>query len=543
MIRRLVYGSVLVISFTATLYVGVQLVGYPVAPARPAVWAGSGFRFEHGQQHVVHLQGDPYALGYYNAHLLAPLMHQQEEALVDALFAFTHGPFRALLVRQLSLAYLAGLDRYLTENERLEILGLADGAPDGFRELGPRYARLASYHALHELSQRFAFDNPLFACTLVAVAGVRGRDGHTYLARNFDFEGGDAFDRDKVVLAVQRNNAYGFVSVSWAGMAGVVSGMNERGLAIVINAGASSDYNRVGAPTTLLVRRALENAETIEQAVAIMTSAPRFVTDIIGLAERGGRVAVLELTPNHYALRQGEVLGATNHLETPMFAHDPTNSERLGQTTTVPRRQRLTVLLQSHSSPFGPEDLLTILRDKRAADGSLLPPGHRHALDAFIATHSTIFDTTSGVVWVSAGPQAAGVYHGYDVATLLAAQNPHEAEAAFRADLPADPDGAPAAFVPAGRAAWQTARRALQTHDLAAAERALAAVPDGLGGHPTTLALSGDLAMAEANPERAITLWRRALAIPPEYPIEIKTLRTKIEQAAQVATPHEEKQQ
>ena len=537
MTRRLVYGALVVAVLLATLWVAIELVGYPTPPPRPIAWQGSGFRLERGRQHLLHLAGDPYALGLHNARLFPELMHRQEESLVDALFAFARGPARAMLIRHTGLAYLAGLDRYLTLPEREEILGLADGAPDGFPELGPRYARLASYHALHELSQRFAFDNPLFACTLVAVGSPMGVDGHAFLARNFDFEGGDVFDIDKVVLAVQPVQGHGFVSIAWAGMAGVVSGMNDRGLAITINAGASSDYNRVGAPTTLLVRRALEQAETVDGAVAVFTSAPRFVTDIIGLADRSGRVAVLELTPNHYALRDGTLLAATNHLEAPALVNDRTNLERQTQTTTVPRRQRLAALLQSRSTPLGPEDLLAILRDKRAADGSLLPPGHRHALDAFIATHSLIFDATAGLVWVSEGPQAAGPYHGYDVAELVAAHNADEARAAFRPSLPPDPDGSPATLLPRGRASWHAARHALDIRDLAGAERNLAEVPDILGGHPTTLILEGDLALAEGDSNRAVTLWRRALAVPPEYERESQALRAKIDRATANPAP------
>jgi len=524
---RLVRALLTVAALLAAAWVAIELVGYPTPPARPAAVDGGAFRLENDKQHVVVLWGSPYALGWHNAHLFPDLMKKQEDSLLDALFTFARSPARAMLVRHVGLLYLAGLDRYLSPAEREEILGLAEGGPDPFPELGPRYARIASYHALHELSQRFAFDNPLFACTIVAVGGPRA-NGHALLGRNFDFEGGDVFDADKVVLAVRPDHGFGFVSVAWAGMAGVVSGMNERGLAVTINAGASSDYNRVGAPTTLLVRRALEQAATIDEAVAVLTAAPRFVTDVIGLAERSGRVAVLELTPTRHALREGVVLGATNHLESAALAGDRVNVERQDQTTTVPRRRRLEALLQGFTGSFAPADLLAILRDKRAADGSPLPLGHRHALDAFIATHSVIFDATAGVVWASEGPQASGPYRGYDVARLIAARSPADALAARVDDLPADADLGRGAVIARARGAWSSAHAALRRHDLAGAERALAEVPDLAGGHPTTLILSGDLAAAEGDTERARTYWRRALAIPPEYAAERRALEAKL---------------
>jgi isopenicillin-N N-acyltransferase-like protein len=521
---RWLYALAVAAALSSAGWVGLELCAFPEPPARPADTGGYGFRIERGSQHVLHVSGSPYALGFYDARSFPELMRRQEEALLDALFTFTGGPIRAVLVSQLSLLYLAGLDRYLAPAERQEILGLAEGAPDPFPDLGPRYARLAAYHALHELSQRIAFDNPLTACSLIAVSARRGAEGHTFLARNFDFEAGEVFDRDKVVRAVKPAHGLGFVSVAWAGMAGVVSGINERGLAIVINAGASSDYNRVGAPTSLLVRRALEQASTVGEAVLVLTSAPRFVTDIIGLADATGRIMVLELTPNHVAWREGDVLVATNHLESEALADDRTNIKRQGETTTVPRRRRLGALVAAHPGPYGALDLLAILRDKRAADGSALPLGHRQAIDAYVATHSVIFDATAGLVWVSAGPQTAGPYYGYDVQKLIAALTPRDAQAAFVSDLPADTDPDRAWLVAQARFFWQQAAAALQRDDLARAEQALAEVPDLLGGHPTTLRLEGDLALAEGDRERAATLWRRALAIPPESPREAQEL-------------------
>ncbi len=521
---RTVYILLCAAVFAIAAYSVVPLIGYPEPPPMPADTRGGGFRVERQGQDILLLHGSPYALGRNNAKLFAPEMAAQEQTLLDLLFKFAKGPATALLMRQISLAYLVGFDSYLLPRERQEILGLADGASDPLPDLGPRYARLAAYHAVHELSQRFAFDNPLFACTLVAVGGKRSTLGHALLGRNFDFEGGDIFDQHKVVVAVRPQTGFGFVSVAWAGMAGVVSGINERGLAVVINAGASSDYNRVGAPTTLLVRRALEQASTIDEAVRVLTSAPRFVTDIIGLSEASGRVAVLELTPNHYALREGEVLFATNHLEHPAFADDPTNRARQKQTTTVPRRLRLTTIGREHTGTWGVEDILATLRDKRDAAGATLPLGHRHAIDALIASHSVIFDSTAKIVWVSAGPHTLGPYLGYDVQRLLRANTPAEVQASYVDALPAEPHSERAFALAWARYLWSATQQALDAHTPAVAAAALGKVPKSFTGHPTHLRLEGELAFAFGERERAQNFLRRALAAAPEYPRDVERI-------------------
>ncbi len=523
----LFYAALWSATMLAAAWTAIDIAGNARPPLQPADSTGSGFRVERGRQHVVHLEGDPYSLGFHNARLLGPLMRQQEDTLLDLLFDFAGGPVRAMLIRQLSLFYLAGLDDYLTQAEREEILGLANGHVDPFPDLGPRYGRIAAYHAIHELSQRFAVDNP-FACSLLAVGKERGRDGHAYLARNFDFEGGDVFDRHKVVLAVRPSTGFGFVSVSWAGMAGVISGMNEHGLVVTINAAASVHYRRVGAPTSLLVRRALERARTIDEAIAVLTEQPRFVTDIIGMTDRTGRVAVLELTPEEYRLRDGDVLVATNHLESPQLADDPRSLERKAQTTTVPRHARLDRWLAENPDPLGPDDLLRALRDRSRDDGTGLPLGHRHSVDALIATHSVIFDATGGRVWVSEGPHTLGAYHGYDVASLLAADSPEAARAAFLPSLPADPLREAYPLIARARAAWKTAAAELDAGDLGAAERELRHTVT-LADHPKSLWLRARLALARGDQGWARRFILQALATPPEYPVDRARLEALLE--------------
>ena len=519
--------------FTAVVlgcaWTAVELLGNPEAPPRPAAAHGAGFRLERGAQHVAHVSGDPYAMGLHNARILGSLMDAQEESLVDLLFSFAGGGGRAYLIRGLSLLYIAGLDSYLTAAERQEILGLAEGNPDPMPELGPRYGRIAAYHAIHELSQRFAVDNPLMACSLVAVGAKRGAGGHALLGRNFDFEGGEVFDRDKVVLAVRPTDGFGFVSVIWAGMAGVVSGMNERGLTIVINAAASSDWRRVGAPTTLLVRRALQRAETIDEAVAILTSAPTFVTDIMGLADASGRVAVLELTPRRHALREGDVLVATNHLESELLAQDPVSEERKQFTTTVPRHERLDRLVATHPAPFGVTDLLAMLRDRSRVDGTTLPLGHRHAVDALIASHSVIFDATARRLWVSEGPHTLGPYHGYDVPALIRAATAEEAEAASLPSLPADPVLQVYPQVVRGREAWAEARAAFEASDLNRMEAALRQAVV-VGDHPNTLRLRAELARTRGEKDWARRFLAEALRAPIEFPEEAAQVRAALDE-------------
>jgi isopenicillin-N N-acyltransferase-like protein len=96
---------------------------------------------------------------------------------------------------------------------------------------------------------------------------------------------------------------------------------------------------------------------------------------------------------------------------------------------------------------------VAILRDKRGPGSTELPLGHRSAIDALIATHSVLMDTTARILWVSEGPHATGRFVEFDLAELLdLSYSPPETSEPVEA-LPADPivaDGRFQAWVAGG---------------------------------------------------------------------------------------------
>ena len=60
-----------------------------------------------------------------------------------------------------------------------------------------------------------------------------------------------------------------FVSLAWAGMVGVVSGMNRAGVSVTVN-GAPSDLPReVGTPAALVARDIMQHAHNLAEATPI----------------------------------------------------------------------------------------------------------------------------------------------------------------------------------------------------------------------------------------------------------------------------------
>jgi hypothetical protein len=68
-------------------------------------------------------------------------------------------------------------------------------------------------------------------------------------------------------------------------------------------------------------------------------------------------------------------------------------------------------------------------------DKNHLPLGDRHAIDALIATHTTIWDAENGILFVSKGPAIAGPFIGFNLAKSFESHGPM-----ITGELPPDPE-------------------------------------------------------------------------------------------------------
>jgi hypothetical protein len=372
----------------------------------------------------VYLEGTPEQIGSAHSRLLRDGMVDDEgEVWKDFEHFVPVAAARALMMDMGRVRY-RDVDRSFPDERKREIAAEALGfQPDPFASHLPTYHRLVFLHALYDIALSFEH-SPLIGCSAFVLGPGATRDGHTLLGRAFDFEAGDEFDRDKAVFFVRGSGVIPFASVAWPGLVGVLSGMNAEGVAVVVNGARAKEPRVEGEPVVFALRDVLERAHDVDEAVAILKSQPVMVSHLVLVADAKGRSAVVERAPDVPATvrvqRDPDRVPLTNHFEGELVG-DPKNLAVRAKTTTDARRARLDELLAAVGAHEGDVPrAVAMLRDHDCANGVSCPLGDRREIDALIATHGIVADTTDRVLWVSAGPHLSGAFVRFDLKTIFA---------------------------------------------------------------------------------------------------------------------------
>lgn len=373
----------------------------------------------------VYLEGTPEQIGAQHARLLRDRMVANEGEMWGDFARFVPlAPVRTLLTDVSRVRY-RHVDRGFPDARLRELAAEARAfEPDPYRSRMPTFHRMVFLHALYDIALSFEH-SPLIGCTAFGLGASATDDGHVLLARAFDFEAGDVFDRDKAVFFVRGEGAIPFASVAWPGLVGVVSGMNLEGVAVIVNGARAGEPQTQGVPVIYALREVLERARDTAEAIAILREKQPMVSHIVFVGDARGRFAVVERAPGvdpfvRESWSDPDRVAVTNHLEGPL-AGDPKNVAVRNGTTTLARRARIDELLAS----VGPREAnatraVAMLRDHACAGNAACALGDRRTIDALIATHGIVADTTDRALWVSAGPHLSGRFVRFDLRAIFA---------------------------------------------------------------------------------------------------------------------------
>ena len=357
------------------------------------------------------LKGPPLERGYAAGKLTQKILYAQEKSLVTIFDAFLPNPvLRRAFIIGLTW-WFSGIENYFEPETLEEMYGVSLSTSPEFNRLADPFTRQVAYHGLHEVGQML-IDNQVdvMGCTLFALPYKNS----WVIGRNFDFEAGRIFDEEKIMKWVFPEHGNAFVSVTWAGMVGVVTGVNEQGVYISLNAAGSDDFKRLGTPSTLVILKALMFANTADQARKIIEAAPMFITDIFVVVDKTGQAYRIEKSPKKFVsipLHEASVI--TNHLIGKIWAFDKTNEQRKKKNTTLFRAERGEVLLRENKNNKTDNHrlLLSFLRDKQDENAHSLS----HSIDSRVTSHSVIYDAPQNLLYVSQGPGLAGKFFGFNL--------------------------------------------------------------------------------------------------------------------------------
>jgi hypothetical protein len=367
-----------------------------------------------------YIEGQPFERGVIEGKLCKELQYQQEEAFAEQIHRLV--PSNTYLH---FLGYFTRIfNRHLEDNIPLEykqeIYGESLSAPHEFDYIGEPYDRLLNYHAAHDIGHALQ-SLALVGCSSFSAWDEYTSDSSLLIGRNFDFYVGDKFSENKIVYFCKPTEGNKFAMITWSGFMGCVSGMNDKGITVTINAAKSDIPTASATPISILAREILQYANTIDDAYAIAKKRKTFVSESLMIGSGSEhQTALIEKSPNKTALYKTEKheLLCTNHYQSDSFKNDKNNIANIATSASEYRYERLVELLKENPK-LDYKSVAKILRDQKGKNGKNIGMGNEKAMNQLIAHHSIIFQPEKRRFWISTQPYQLGEYVCYDFDSIF----------------------------------------------------------------------------------------------------------------------------
>jgi isopenicillin-N N-acyltransferase like protein len=260
--RHLLFLLVLAFGLGILGACGPQQATVPAGPARAAAAepAVNGHLSTIGSGsdtiHLLRLWGTPYEMGYAQGKLCGDRIRNFYARLVLAMMIGMR-----VKAEVLDNAWQQ-MEPFVDPRFKQELQGLADGA-------GVDLRMVHRAHAIPDLSE--------YHCTFFAAWGAATRDGHLHQIRALDYATEAGLQDEPAIVVYQPAGRHAFANVGWLGFIGCVTGINAEHIAL---SEIGDDFDRdqetlAGEPMPFLMRRVLEDAGSLDQAVEIFRQAHR----------------------------------------------------------------------------------------------------------------------------------------------------------------------------------------------------------------------------------------------------------------------------
>ncbi len=366
----------------------------------------------------LYVEGNPLERGIANGKLTEDLIYHQEKTFVSKIEELVPSKFQQKIVRGFLRYFNRQLDQHIIEEYKAEIYGISKFTSEEFDFVAPVYWRTLYFHAAHDIGHALQ-DLAMVGCTSFAAWGDHSADGKLILGRNFDFYINQEFSENKIIEFINPTEGFKHAIVTWPGFIGAVSGMNEKGLTVTINAGKSSIPLKAKTPISLVTREILQYASNFEEAIEIAKKREVFVSESIMVGSAEDKSAILiEVSPRKFGVYHVEssanLLVCSNHFQSEAYSDDKKNLKAISESHSQYRFERMNELVQENP-PITPEIAADFLRNKEGLGGLEIGYGNEKAINQLLSHHAVIFKPEDRLMWVSANPYQLGAFVAYDL--------------------------------------------------------------------------------------------------------------------------------
>ncbi|OBX26651.1 acyl-CoA:6-aminopenicillanic acid acyl transferase [Gelidibacter algens] len=369
----------------------------------------------------LYVEGDPLERGLISGRLSEEVIYRQEAVFLNRIKDLVPSKGRQRFLRKFLSWYNRKMYTHVPNEFKSEIYGISRYMSKDHDAIATPYLRALYLHAAHDIGHSLQ-DLALVGCTSFATWDQKTEDGQLLIGRNFDFYAGDDFAEDKVVSFINPDQGYKFMSISWSGFIGVVSGMNEKGLTVTLNAGKSQIPWVAKTPISIVTREILQYAATIDEAIAIAKKREVFVSEAIMVGSAiDHKAVVIEVSPQNfgiYDVENSDELICSNHFQSEAYKKDRRNKNTIKNSHSQYRYDRMLQLLEEKVK-MNPEKAVAILRNKDGLNDKAIGYGNEKALNKLLAHHGIVFKPEELKVWVSANPYQLGTFVAYDLNTAF----------------------------------------------------------------------------------------------------------------------------
>jgi isopenicillin-N N-acyltransferase-like protein len=355
------------------------------AETRTIARCGDGFLEEVDGYRILHLKGSPYEMGFQHGALLKDdvregvrfLFEEKARALTLEL-----GGIKLVSPKRVIQGIAATQKKFIPERFFEELRGLADGAGMDVQDV-----IVAN------------FIPELFHCSGFALSGSATKDGTLYHGRILDYGCDWKLQEHAVLVIAEPEGRIPFVNVTYAGFIGSVTGMNARKVSVGEMGGRGLGHWD-GVPMSFLVRMVLEEADTLDRAIAVFRDHPRTCEYYYVIADgKTGKGVGMEASWNTF----GVVAMGETHPRLPHAVKD--------------------AVLLSAGDRY--EELV---KRVKAAHGTIDAEKARALMDRPVAMksnlHSVLFETMSTRMWVAnasidGAPAVTQPFHEFTFTELL----------------------------------------------------------------------------------------------------------------------------